>query len=333
MFLLILFIPIYILILLIVPLAIVIICFFLMTILIICRFFLSRINQMFSLTLYAYIQTQFGLSIKALQCDNDREYDNAPFTEFSHTHGIIWRHSCPNKSPQNGKAERMIRTINNVCRSLLFHASLPPSYWVESLHMATYLLIIRPTRVLHNLTPMHILDNKAPSYDHLRTFGYLCYPNLSSTTTHKMSPRSTPCIFLGYPLNHRGYRCLNLATHKVIISRHVNFDEFAFPNSSQYTPTPSDYEFLGAATGPNPPPPLIYNSAAQPRVDPGLTPALPPTGPVSPPCTPHNLHHSPASLGRVSCMGLLPSLWLLLLFPLAQMPLPLLPCLLARLLA
>jgi hypothetical protein len=35
---------------------------------------------------------------------------------------------CPYTSPQNGKAKRIIRSINNVIRSLLFQASMPPSY-------------------------------------------------------------------------------------------------------------------------------------------------------------------------------------------------------------
>lgn len=103
----------------------------------------------------------------------------------------------------------MIRTINDICRSLLFHVSLLPSYWIESLNMAVYLLNTRPTRLLGNLTPVHILFNKASFYDHIRTFGCLCYPNLPSTSPHKTSARSTPCIFRGYPASHREYRCLD----------------------------------------------------------------------------------------------------------------------------
>lgn len=193
---------------------------------------------------HKYVQTQFGYFIKALQCDNGREYDNNRFTLFSSCHGMIWRYSCPHTSPQNGKVERMIRTINNVCRSLLFHASLPSSYWVESLHTASYLLNIRPTRLLGNLTPVHILYHRAPTYDHIRTFGCLCYLNVFATASNKMSPRSTPCIFLGYPLSHRGYRCLDIQTKKIIISRHVVFNESTFPYSSNYTPQLSDLDFF-----------------------------------------------------------------------------------------
>jgi hypothetical protein len=48
---------------------------------------------------------------------------------------------------------------------------------------------------------------------------------LSATAANKLSPRSTACVFLGYPTDHRGYRCLDLTTRRVITSRHVVFDE------------------------------------------------------------------------------------------------------------
>lgn len=62
---------------------------------------------------------------------------------------------------------------------------------------------------------------------------------------HKLSPRSVMSVFLGYPLDHKGYRCLDLSTNRIIISRHVTFDESSFPFAKMATPlSSSDYNFL-----------------------------------------------------------------------------------------
>ena len=44
-----------------------------------------------------------------------------------------------------------------------------------------------------------------------------------------MDFRSKSCIFIGYSSNHHGYKCLDLSTGRVYISRHVIFDENFFP--------------------------------------------------------------------------------------------------------
>jgi hypothetical protein len=78
-------------------------------------------------------------------------------------------------------------------------------------------------------TPYFALFGTHCSYDHLRVFRCACYPNLDSTTPHKLAPCSTRCVFLGYSPDHKGYRCLDLTSHRVLISRHVVFDELDFP--------------------------------------------------------------------------------------------------------
>jgi transposase InsO family protein len=69
---------------------------------------------------FAYVRTQFGTTVKAVQCDNGREFDNSSTRTFLLSHGTLLRMSCPYTSQQNGKAERALRTINNIVRSLLF---------------------------------------------------------------------------------------------------------------------------------------------------------------------------------------------------------------------
>jgi hypothetical protein len=73
---------------------------------------------------FVYVSTQFGRTVKAIQCDNGREFDNSFTRIFLLPHGTQLWMSCPYTSPQNGKAERIIRSVNNVIRTLLIQASL-----------------------------------------------------------------------------------------------------------------------------------------------------------------------------------------------------------------
>ncbi|GJY71727.1 ribonuclease H-like domain-containing protein [Tanacetum coccineum] len=193
-------------------------------------------------TFRAYVNKQFNVDIKALQCDHGGEYDNTRFHNLFRQNGMQFRFSCPKTSQQNGKSERMLRTLNNITRTLLFQAHIPPSYWVEALNMAAHLLNILPSTAINNEIPFTKLHNKPPTYDHLRVFGCLCYPHISFD--HKLQPRSTACVFLGYPALHRGYRCLDLSTNKIIISQHVIFDEDQFPFGSMMPDTTPSYDFL-----------------------------------------------------------------------------------------
>jgi hypothetical protein len=191
---------------------------------------------------FAYVATQFSCTVKAIQCDNGREFDNSSTRTFLPSKGAQLRMSCPYTSPQNGKAERIIRTINNVIRTLLIQASLPECYWAEGLHTAVYLLNRLPTKTISAACPHVALFGSAPSYEHLRVFSCACYPNIATTAPHKLAPRSTRCVFLGYSTDHKGYRCPDLSTNRLIVSRHVVFDEDSFPLAA--SPNLNDLDFL-----------------------------------------------------------------------------------------
>jgi len=103
---------------------------------------------------------------------------------------------------------------------------------------------LRPTKTLDFSTSHFALFGAHPDLSHLRVFGYKCYPNLSATAPNKLAPRSTVCVFLGYPTEHNGYRCLDLATNRIIISRHVMFDESVFLFAEISTPPSSHFDFL-----------------------------------------------------------------------------------------
>ncbi|GJT52593.1 ribonuclease H-like domain-containing protein [Tanacetum coccineum] len=259
----------------------------------------------------AFIKTQFNREIKAFQCDHGGEFNNNSLHELFSTNGIQFRFSCPRTSQQNGKSERMIRTINNVVRSLLFQARLPPEYWIEALLTATYLPNILPSTSINNDIPYKKLFNKPTSYTHIRTFGCLCYPY--TFPPHKLAPCTTPSIFLGYAYNHRRYWCLDLNTNKIIISRHVIFDETVFPFDSMTPTKPPSYQFLDdnldtspialrlltTPTSPQQTPPQTTNPQTTPQTTPQSTPPTPlstpspqttPTPPTTPPPPPTSQH-------------------------------------------
>jgi hypothetical protein len=137
----------------------------------------------------------------------------------------------------------MIHTTNDVMCSLLFQASFLARYWAESLYATTYLLNLLPTKAISAPTPHFALFGTTPSYAHLRVFGCACYPNTSATASHKLAPCFCRCVFLGYSSDHKGYQCLDLTMNRLLISRHVVFDESSFPFAS-FGPPPDDMDSL-----------------------------------------------------------------------------------------
>src|ERR1044072_7619572 len=94
----------------------------------------SQIFEMFT-SISNQIRTQFSHTVKYFQCDNGCEHNNKVFHDYCVANDLIFHFSCPHTSSQNGKAERKIRTINNV-GILLAHSSVPPSFWHHALQMA-----------------------------------------------------------------------------------------------------------------------------------------------------------------------------------------------------
>lgn len=141
----------------------------------------------------------------------------------------------------------MIRTLNNAVRSMLFQAQMSPSYWVGALHTAAHIINILSSASISNKIPSSILFGREPSYHHLRVFGCLCFQNTNHFMKSKLSPRSTPCLFLCYPTNHKGYRCIDLKSNRIILSRHVVFDETIFLAAEKQKAQTRPYQFLESA--------------------------------------------------------------------------------------
>jgi hypothetical protein len=151
---------------------------------------------------FAYVATQSSCTVKAIQCDNGREFNNSSTWTFLLSKGIQLWMSCPYTSPQNGKAEHIIRTIINVICTLLIQASLPGRYWTEGLHNVVYLLNHLPMKTISAVCPHVTLFGSTPSYEHLCVIGCACYPNIVATASSSPPSAISTSVCAAIPMSH-----------------------------------------------------------------------------------------------------------------------------------
>jgi len=121
--------------------------------------------------------------------------------------------------------------------TLLVTSSLPRRFCAKVFITSTYIINALPTPVLNGDNPYAMLFKRKPDYNVFKVFGCACYPNLRPYNSHKFEFRSQCCLFLRYSPTNKGYICL-IPTVKTIVSRHVRYDETAFPyneNSNSFT--------------------------------------------------------------------------------------------------
>lgn len=112
--------------------------------------------------------------------------------------------------------------------TLLHQASSPLSYWSYAFQTMVYLINRMPTLILNNVFPYTKLFHQQPNYSCLRTFGCLCFPWPRPYNSNKLLPHSCMYLFLSYSSNQSAYKCFDLFSNKLFISRHVQFDESTF---------------------------------------------------------------------------------------------------------
>lgn len=181
---------------------------------------------------HAFVCNQFSSKIKIFQSDGGSEFVNSRLHSFFDLNGIQHRLSCPYTPQQNGRAERKHRHISETGLSMSFHAHVPAVYWFDAFATAVFVINRLPTPLLSDKSPFEVLFGVVPNYANFKPFGCRVYPFLRDYAAHKLDLRSRPCIFLGYSSSHKGFRCLDLGSSQIFISRHARFDELFFPLSS-----------------------------------------------------------------------------------------------------
>jgi hypothetical protein len=113
--------------------------------------------------------------------------------------------------------------------ALLYHAHIPLCFFDDAFQTACYLFNRLPTPTLHNKSPFETLFASSPNYSLLKKFRCACWPNLCPYNSNKLQSHSLQCVFLGYSIRHKGYKCFHIPSSRLYISRDVIFQESIFP--------------------------------------------------------------------------------------------------------
>lgn len=181
------------------------------------------------------VENRFSFKIGTLFSDNGGEF--IALRSFLSTHGISHLTSPPHTPEHNGLAERRHRHIVETGLALLTHSEIPTTNWSYAFATTVFLINRMPTPTLSFHSPYHKLFGQIPNYNKLKLFGSLCFPWLKPYNSHKLQPKSLPCIFLGYSLTQSAYLYLEPKTSRIFVSRHVVFDETKFPFKSLSQPS------------------------------------------------------------------------------------------------
>lgn len=153
----------------------------------------------------ALVRAQFGYGIYSFLCDNGREFMNGEFVGFCKGKGIRILNSVPYNHQQNGKAERLNRTLEDRCRTILSDSGLPKIFWSEAILYSTYSLNRYPM-LGTGKTPAAEWFGGDIGYHKLRPFGCVAYAHIAKEKRKKLDDRASKGIMVGYaPLACRIY--------------------------------------------------------------------------------------------------------------------------------
>ncbi|CAI7881215.1 unnamed protein product, partial [Closterium sp. NIES-54] len=209
------------------------------------------------------LKDRFGSDFPVLRLHSDRggEFSSDLLRAFCRAEGIRQTFTLPASPQQNGIAERRIGMVMDVARTSMIHAAAPHFLWPFAVQYAAHQINLQPQVSLPETYPTLRWTGKVGDASAFRVWGSRAF--VRDLSADKLSSRSVPCVFLGFPPDAPGWQFYHPTSRRVLSSQDVTFDE-----SVPY------YRLFPYRTAPLPPPPLFL-APGPPPVDP-----LPPQGPA-----------------------------------------------------
>ena len=154
---------------------------------------------------------------------------------FCLSEGIDHQRTAPYTSAQNGRAERLHRTILRKAHTMQLACNAPGSFWDEFCSTATYLTTLTAATVNLGCTPYKLWFGRKPSLSHLREIGCRAF-TVQTPSAPKIYARLSPCILIAYAPHSKAYRLWDPVSSRIFNSYHVKFTEHLDAQPSSFQP-------------------------------------------------------------------------------------------------
>ncbi|MBW0473209.1 hypothetical protein O181_012924 [Austropuccinia psidii MF-1] len=167
--------------------------------------------------------------IKKITTDGGGEFVNKSFKNLCIDFGIEHIISLPYTPQHNPFSERNNCSVVEKARCILLQSKLPLRFWAEAVSTATFLCNLIPKHE-NSVTPHEIWFKSKPPLHKLRPFGCQTWVKIPKNfVTNEFASKTWDGILLGYENDVSSYWILRTHDQKIIISKHVIFDEVRFP--------------------------------------------------------------------------------------------------------
>ncbi|KAJ1570926.1 hypothetical protein NDA11_005695 [Ustilago hordei] len=153
-------------------------------------------------------------TLKCIRSDNGTEWSSFGAEEWKREAGFRWQKTTPYVSAQNGRAERMIRSLQEKMRAMLVQRSVPKELWPYAIMAAGHTLNLTPSTEANRVPYEDFYRKSAHGLaKQLRVFGCLAWVHLPRKDhAGKHGVRAIPGIMVGYDDEHKGWKFFTPAT-------------------------------------------------------------------------------------------------------------------------
>ncbi|CAI7765578.1 unnamed protein product, partial [Closterium sp. NIES-54] len=209
------------------------------------------------------LRQSFGSDFPVLRLHSDRggEFSSGLLGAYCRARGIRQTFTLPDSPQQNGIAERRIGMVMDAARTSMMHAAAPHFLWPFAVRYAAHQINLHPRVSRPETSPALLWTGKVGDASAFRVWGSRAF--VRDLSADKLSPRATPCVFLGFTPDAPGWQFYHTTSRRVLSSHDITFDESV------------PYYRLFPYRTPSLPPPPLFLVPGPPPVDP-----IPPQGPA-----------------------------------------------------